>query len=225
MSTTGTSRRRRSSAPPTLRRSPRVTFMPGNLTAACSQALTTAAANGFTTGVDPEPVDGQPGKLRVTITATVQNTFGQLLGLTVTVRDLASAPLPCTRTKYVPADLDPPAEGFTCDYSSPTGCWITLALRLRRRPALRHHVVGGRPRGDAGAADRVSSLTAHADLAQPLVVRAALLGRGQRRAVEVDGSRRGTARSRWTPTPRRTSTSPTRRRSRAGRPASATSRR
>jgi hypothetical protein len=76
-----------------------VTFMPGNLTAARSQALTTAAANGFTTGVDPEPVDGQPSKLQVTITATVPNTFGQLLGLkSTTVRRTAvasyQAPLP-----------------------------------------------------------------------------------------------------------------------------------
>jgi hypothetical protein len=76
-----------------------VTFMPGNLTAARNQALATAAANGFTTGVDPEPVDGQPSKLRVTITSTVQNTFGQLLGLdSTTVRRTAvasyQAPLP-----------------------------------------------------------------------------------------------------------------------------------
>ena len=60
-----------------------VTYMPGNLAPAKAQALATAAngwTNGVTTGVDPEPVPGQPSKLRVTITTTVDNTFGQLLG-------------------------------------------------------------------------------------------------------------------------------------------------
>jgi Flp pilus assembly protein TadG len=61
-----------------------VTYLPGNLAAAEKQALATASANGYTTGgvtvVDPEPVSGNPNQLRVTITTTVDNTFGQLLG-------------------------------------------------------------------------------------------------------------------------------------------------
>ena len=61
-----------------------VTYLPGNLAAAEHQAIVTAAANGYTTGgvtvVDPEPVSGNPNQLRVTITTTVDNTFGQLLG-------------------------------------------------------------------------------------------------------------------------------------------------
>jgi Flp pilus assembly protein TadG len=61
-----------------------VTYMPGNLAMAKQQALATAADNGFTANVDPEPVDGQPSKLRVTITETVHNTFGQLLGVDTT---------------------------------------------------------------------------------------------------------------------------------------------
>jgi hypothetical protein len=76
-----------------------VTYMPGDLAAAKAQALTTAAANGYSSGVDPEPVAGQPSKLRVTITTTVQNTFGQLLGVdqtTIQRTSVASyqAPLP-----------------------------------------------------------------------------------------------------------------------------------
>jgi Flp pilus assembly protein TadG len=76
-----------------------VTYMPGNLAQAKAVAISTAATNGFTTGVDPEPVPGQPSKLRVTITTTVTNTFGQLLGLdTTTVQRTAvanyQAPLP-----------------------------------------------------------------------------------------------------------------------------------
>lgn len=76
-----------------------VTYLPGNLAQAKATALSTAAENGYTSGVDPEPVPGQPSKLQVTITKTVTNTFGQLLGLdTTTVRRTAvanyQAPLP-----------------------------------------------------------------------------------------------------------------------------------
>lgn len=80
-----------------------VTSMPGDLTTAKSQALKTAASNGWTndnvTSVDPEPVPGQPSQLKVTITTTVDNTFGQLLGApteTITRTAVANyqAPLP-----------------------------------------------------------------------------------------------------------------------------------
>lgn len=76
-----------------------VTYMPGNFDAARTQALATAAANGYPTNVVPAPVSGQPSKLRVTITTTVNNTFGQLLGLdSTTIRRTAvasfQAPLP-----------------------------------------------------------------------------------------------------------------------------------
>jgi Flp pilus assembly protein TadG len=80
-----------------------VTYLPGNLSSAKSQALTTASNNGFSTGgvttVDPEPVPGQPSQLKVTITTVVNNTFGQLLGVsTTTIRRSAiatfQAPLP-----------------------------------------------------------------------------------------------------------------------------------
>ncbi len=76
-----------------------VTYLPGDLAAAEKQALATAAANGYSTGVDPEPVSGNPNQLRVTITTTVGNTFGQLLGLnseTITRSAVANyqAPLP-----------------------------------------------------------------------------------------------------------------------------------
>jgi hypothetical protein len=76
-----------------------VTYMPGNLAKAKQTALDIAANNGYSTNVDPEPVDGQPSKLRVTITETVDNTFGQLLGVdhtTITRTSVANyqAPLP-----------------------------------------------------------------------------------------------------------------------------------
>jgi Flp pilus assembly protein TadG len=76
-----------------------VTYMPGNLSMAKQTALAVAADNGYTTNVDPEPVDGQPSKLRVTITETVDNTFGQILGVdhtTITRSSVANyqAPLP-----------------------------------------------------------------------------------------------------------------------------------
>ena len=76
-----------------------VTYMPGNFAQAQATAIATAASNGFTSGVDPEPVPGQPSKLRVTITTTVHNTFGQLLGVdTTTIQRTAvtnyQAPLP-----------------------------------------------------------------------------------------------------------------------------------
>ncbi len=76
-----------------------VTYMPGNFAQASATAIATAASNGFTSGVDPEPVPGQPSKLQVTITTTVHNTFGQLLGVdSTTIRRTAvtnyQAPLP-----------------------------------------------------------------------------------------------------------------------------------
>jgi Flp pilus assembly protein TadG len=80
-----------------------VPYMPGNLVAAKAQAIKTAANNGFVTGgvttVDPEPVPGQPSQLKVTIRTTVNNTFGQILGVpTTTIQRTAlatfQAPLP-----------------------------------------------------------------------------------------------------------------------------------
>ncbi len=81
-----------------------VTYLPGNLAAAEAQAVKTAAANGYTNGVDsvvvdPEPVSGNPNQLRVTITQTISNSFGQLLGKpteTITRTAVANyqAPLP-----------------------------------------------------------------------------------------------------------------------------------
>lgn len=76
-----------------------VTYMPGNFDQAKATALTVAAENGYTSGIDVEPVDGAPSKLRVTITQTVNNTFGQLLGVdteTITRTSVANyqAPLP-----------------------------------------------------------------------------------------------------------------------------------
>jgi Flp pilus assembly protein TadG len=76
-----------------------VTYMPGNFAQARAVALNIAAVNGFTANVDPEPVTGQPSKLRVTITDTVDNTFGQLFGKpteTITRTSVANyqAPLP-----------------------------------------------------------------------------------------------------------------------------------
>jgi Flp pilus assembly protein TadG len=76
-----------------------VTYMPGNLTQAKATALQVAADNGYAAGVVPTPVDGQPSKLRVTITQTVNNTFGQILGVNSTkiVRSSVAnyqAPLP-----------------------------------------------------------------------------------------------------------------------------------
>jgi Flp pilus assembly protein TadG len=80
-----------------------VTYMPGNFTAARTQALATASANGFTsadvTTIDVAPVSGQPSALKVTITTVISNTFGQILGVpTETIQRSAianyQAPLP-----------------------------------------------------------------------------------------------------------------------------------
>jgi hypothetical protein len=77
--------------------------MPGDLASAMAQAIKTAAANGWSAGgvttVDPEPVSGQPSELQVTITTTVDNTFGQLLNkptetITRTAVATYQAPLP-----------------------------------------------------------------------------------------------------------------------------------
>jgi hypothetical protein len=84
-----------------------VTYMPGNLAQAEQVALGVAASNGFTVGVDPEPVDGQPSKLRVTITKTVDNTFGQLLGLdSTTIRRTSVANF------QAPLPMGSPCNGF-----------------------------------------------------------------------------------------------------------------
>ena len=85
-----------------------VTYMPSNFTAAAlTQALATAAANGYTSGVDVQPVDGQPSKLRVTITQVVSNTFGQLLGVnTTTVRRTSVA------SYQAPLPMGSPCNGF-----------------------------------------------------------------------------------------------------------------
>jgi hypothetical protein len=73
--------------------------MPSNFAQARQTALGVAAENGYTANVDPEPVPGASSELRVTITDTVQNTFGQLLGVdseTISRTSVANyqAPLP-----------------------------------------------------------------------------------------------------------------------------------
>lgn len=84
-----------------------VTYMPGNLAAAKQQAINTAAANGYTSGVDPEPVPGAPSELRVTISQTVPNTFGKLMGVdTTTVTRTAVA------NYQAPLPMGSPCNGF-----------------------------------------------------------------------------------------------------------------
>lgn len=84
-----------------------VTYLPGNLAAAKQQALTTAAENGYTANVDPEPVQGQPSKLRVTITETVDNTFGQILGVDQTTIKRSSV-----ANYQAPLPMGSPCNGF-----------------------------------------------------------------------------------------------------------------
>lgn len=80
-----------------------VTYMPGDFASARAQALTTASNNGWHSGgvtsVVPSPVPGAPSELKVTITTTVNNTFGQLLGkptetITRSAVAIYQAPLP-----------------------------------------------------------------------------------------------------------------------------------
>ncbi len=80
-----------------------VPYMPANFGQATTQALATASQDGFTTGgvttVTVSAVPGQPSQLKVSITTTVNNTFGQILGVsteTITRSAIANyqAPLP-----------------------------------------------------------------------------------------------------------------------------------
>ena len=61
-----------------------VTYMPGDLTAARATALSNASQNGFgntaTTSVSVSP-GAKPSQLRVTISSTINNSFGRALGI------------------------------------------------------------------------------------------------------------------------------------------------
>ncbi len=94
-----------------------VTYMPGSFDTASATALDMARRNGIVDGdgatrVVPSRVDGQPGRLRVEVTRTVDNVFGGLFGVdstTITRSAVAafSGPVP----------MGSPCNGFGNDPS------------------------------------------------------------------------------------------------------------
>ena len=109
-----------------------VTYMPGDLTAARSTALSNASQNGFgntaTTSVTVTPGD-KPSQLRVTINSTINNSFGRALGIpTATISRSAVADF------TAPALMGSPCNTFGNEPPSQPGAALPVGSALPATP-------------------------------------------------------------------------------------------
>jgi Flp pilus assembly protein TadG len=142
-----------------------VTYMPQDFTNATAMAKAVSARNGYTDGVDGATVlaeqGGRPSQLKVTVTSTVNNVFGKLIGVPTTSISRSS-----TSDYTGPAPMGSPCNTFGNEPSSgggassvtPTGTVLPTSGRFANcssNPAFWATIEG--PETDKNNGDRYST--------------------------------------------------------------------